>query len=231
MNILTIDSVDVNYRYAKVIHGASLYLNKGEFVFIVGRNGAGKTTLLKAICGLLKINSGSILYENKKIDTLSAEVRALKGIRFVAQDKKPFSSLTVRENFELAAYAMRVNPKEVIQMAVSSYPKFESLMDCNSGKLSGGQKQLLLIIRALAGNPKIILIDEPSEGLDSISIDNIFKLLENKKGSMSGIIVEQNLSIVSRLADRIYILKEGKIIKEINDNSHIKNTEMYETFL
>ncbi|KKM10817.1 branched-chain amino acid ABC transporter ATPase [Clostridiales bacterium PH28_bin88] len=229
--MLSVNAIDVSYGYAQILHSVCLEAKKGQFVFVVGRNGAGKTTLMKTICGLLKCNSGSIVFEGQEIQGMKTETLALKGIRFIAQDKKVFNWLTVRENLELASYASRVNLAEAIRMATGTYPRFKDLLDTKAGRLSGGQKEILLILRALIGSPKLLLIDEPTEGLASIVIDDVYKLLKRMKGDVSAIIVEQNLNLVSQLADCVYLMKEGKIVKQITDQEEISNAKGLEEYL
>lgn len=221
--MLTIDNVDVYYGYAQVLHKVSMEVRKGEMVFVVGRNGAGKTTLLKTICGLMTPGKGTIHYKEQPIQGLGAEVIARKGVQYVAQDKRVFQSLTVRENLEMAAYAAGKPIDAVLEQAVKLYPLFETMLQRKSGGLSGGQREILLIARALAGSPELVLIDEPTEGLASIVIDDILEMLRELKGTVSGLIVEQNLAVVSRLADRVYVMKEGYIINEITDPAEISN--------
>jgi ABC-type branched-subunit amino acid transport system ATPase component len=230
--LLEVLGIDVAYGPAKVLHGVSLRLNPGEMVFIVGRNGAGKTTLLQTISGHMKPSSGRILYDGREIHGQPPEKLARLGIRFVAQDKKVFSNLTVRGNIELASYATGENLGEAIQRLTRLYPKFQDFLGRNAGGLSGGQREILLIGRALVGNPRLLLIDEPTEGLAAIVIEEIFRILkEMKQEKVSTFIVEQNLSVVSRLADRIYIMKEGKIIKEMIDPAEIRNPAELESYL
>jgi ABC-type branched-subunit amino acid transport system ATPase component len=201
-------------------------------VFVVGRNGAGKTTLLQTISGLMAPTAGRILFEGQEIHGLPAEKLARKGIRFVAQDKKVFSDLTVRSNIELASYAAGEDLTRAIGRLTRIYPKFQEFLDRKAGALSGGQREILLIGRALVGKPRLLLIDEPTEGLAAIVIEDIFRILnEMKKEEVSAFIVEQNLSVVSRLADRIYIMKEGKIIKEMSDRAEITKTAELEGYL
>jgi ABC-type branched-subunit amino acid transport system ATPase component len=230
--LLDVKEIDVAYGRAKVLHEVSLRLSQGEMVFIVGRNGAGKTTLLKTISGLMKPINGAIVFEGNNTQGMSAVKLARNGIRYVAQDKKVFGNLTVRDNIELAAYASGDDLSTAIQKVSSIYPKLNDFMDNKAGGLSGGQREILLIGRALVGDPKLLLIDEPTEGLAAIVIDDILRILKQmKEANVSAIIVEQNLSVVNRLADRVYIMKDGKVIREIADRSEIGDIKELESYL
>jgi ABC-type branched-subunit amino acid transport system ATPase component len=230
--LLEVKGINVAYGRAKVLHDVSLKVNRGEMVFIVGRNGAGKTTLLKSISGLMKPSTGSIAYEGQSTDGLSAEKMAQKGVRYVAQEKKVFSHLTVRDNIELAAYAAGEEISMAIRKVISIYPRIEDFLDNRAGGLSGGQREILLIGRALVGDPRLLLVDEPTEGLAAVVIEDIFRILSQMKAAnVSAIIVEQNLPIVSRLADRIYVMKEGKVINEIADRSKMAEITALESYL
>jgi ABC-type branched-subunit amino acid transport system ATPase component len=230
--LLNVDGINAGYGRAMVLHDVSLKLKEGETVFIVGRNGAGKTTLLRTICGLMKPVQGTIDYRDENILGLAPEKLAQKGFRFVAQDKKVFSDLTVRGNIELAAYAAGEPISKAIEKVTSIYPDIKRFMDSKAGGLSGGQREILLIGRALIGDPRLFLIDEPTEGLAAIVIEDIFRILSRlKEDNVSALIVEQNLSVVSRLADRIFIMKEGKIIREISEKSEMADTLALESYL
>jgi ABC-type branched-subunit amino acid transport system ATPase component len=201
-------------------------------VFVVGRNGAGKTTLLKTISGLMKPSEGRITYEGQGINGVSPVKLARRGMRYVAQDKRVFGNLTVRGNIELAAYAAGVEMSGAVSTVKSIYPGMGQFLDNKAGGLSGGQREILLIGRAMIGKPKLLLIDEPTEGLAAIVIEDILRILRKmKEENVSAIIVEQNLSVVSRLADRIYILKEGKVIKGLRERAEIENTADLEAYL
>jgi ABC-type branched-subunit amino acid transport system ATPase component len=229
--MLDIRQVEVAYGHARVIHDLNLTLAPGEMVFIVGRNGAGKTTLLKTIAGLLKPTRGEIVFEGRPVMGESPEKLARRGFRFVAQDKLVFSSLSVRSNIELAAYGAGEPVEQAWKKAIEIYPKLAEFRALPAGRLSGGQREILLIGRALVGNPRLLLIDEPTEGLAAIVIEEIFRILKGMRQTVSAIIVEQNLSIVKRLADRIYVMKEGRIIREINDQSGIADSAQLESYL
>lgn len=229
--MLEIRNLDVAYGLAKVLHDVSLDIKRGEMAFFIGRNGAGKTTLLKTIIGLLKPEKGSIVYQGQEISGLSPEALYLKGLRYVAQEKKVFGNLTVRENIEIAAYASGEPLDRALDKITSIYPKLKDFLKTKAGQLSGGQRQILLVGRALVGEPKLLLIDEPTQGLAAIVIEEIVSILSGLKDKVSAVIVEQNLAMVNRLADRIYILKEGKIAKETVEKSEISDTRGLEEYL
>ena len=229
--MLQVRHLDVAYGYAKVLHDVSLNIETGQTAFLIGRNGAGKTTLLKTIIGLLKPLKGSITYQGNEISSLSPEEHYLKGLRYVAQEKKVFSNLTVRENIEIAAYASGEPVDMALDKITSIYPKLKDFLRTKAGQLSGGQRQILLVGRALVGEPKLLLIDEPTQGLAAIVIEEIVSILSGLRDKVSAVIVEQNLAMVNRLADRIYILKEGKVAREIVERSEISDTRGLEEYL
>ena len=195
---------------------------------MVGRNGAGKTTFLKTIGGFMRPSSGTITFRYQRIDGLPLENVALKGIKYVFQDKRVFRELTVRENIELAAFPVKERMDEAIGKVLSIHPGMEKHLDSKAKGLSGGERQILLIGRALIGNPQLLLIDEPTEGLAAKIIGQIVGILLQMKAKLSMIVVEQNLATVSRLADRIYVMKEGVILREIADRETIQKPSLYE---
>ena len=225
--ILVVRDLNVSYGESKVLFDAHLSVKPGQVVACVGRNGAGKTTLLKSIGGFLKPTSGSITFNNTDLIGMMPYNIAKMGLKYIPQDKKVFSDLTVRENLELGSYAT----KDYNWDRVTDYfPRLKPLMDRKAGYLSGGERQMLMIGRAILGNPKVLLIDEPTEGLaPSIvaHLKNVFKEL-SKKSAL--VIVEQNLSLVCAISDKIYAIKEGRIVTEISDEESIK-TNICEQYL
>jgi ABC-type branched-subunit amino acid transport system ATPase component len=229
--MLEVKNLDVAYGHAKVLHDVSFKIEKGQMAFFIGRNGAGKTTLLKTIMGLLKPQNGAITYRGKEISGLSPEQLYLQGMRYVAQEKKVFGNLTVRENIEIAAHSSREPLDQALEKVIGIYPKLNGFLNTKAGQLSGGQRQILLVGRALVGDSNLLLIDEPTQGLAAIVIGEIGRILSDLKDRVSAVIVEQNLAIVKHLADRIYILKEGKVAKEILDKAEISDTRRLEEYL
>lgn len=229
--LLAVDHIDVFYGSARVLSEVSLQARQGEVVFIVGRNGAGKTTMLKTIAGFLHPGRGTITFAGKDISGRPPDKVARLGIRYVFQDKRVFTKLTVKENIELAAYAAGVKVGEALDRVVQIYPKISMFLENQAGGLSGGQRQLLLIGRAMVGSPRLLLVDEPTEGLAAGTIEEVLKALEVMRGEVTMVIVEQNLSVVSRLADRIYCMKEGHIPAELSEPADIQNQSYLETYL
>ena len=217
--MLMVRGLNVSYGESKVLFDAHLSVEAGQVVACVGRNGAGKTTLLKSIAGFLKPTSGSITFNHSSLIGLMPYTVAKMGLKYIPQDKRVFSDLTVRENLELGSYAT----KDYNWDQVTNYfPKLKSLMDRKGGYLSGGERQMLMIGRALLGNPKVLLIDEPTEGLaPSIvtQLRNVFKELAKKSAL---VIVEQNLPLVCAISDKVYAIKEGRVVTEISDGESIK---------
>ena len=229
--LLNVDAINVHYGSAQVLHDVSINVQERELVCIVGRNGAGKTTLLKTIGGFLTPTKGTVTFEERPIGGMRPDKVALLGVKYVFQDKRVFGDLTVRDNMELAAYPIKANVDEAVERLLSISEKMKRLIDSKAKGLSGGERQILLIGRALVGSPKLLLIDEPTEGLAAIVIGDIARILMEMKGRLSMVVVEQNLAIVSRLADRIYIMKEGNVLKEITDEAEIRDQAYIESLL
>jgi ABC-type branched-subunit amino acid transport system ATPase component len=218
--ILAVQGLNVSYGESKVLFDVALQVNSGQVVTCVGRNGAGKTTLLKTIAGFLKPTSGSIRFNDTDLIGLMSYDIARMGLKYIPQDKKVFSDLTVRENLELGSYATKDYDWDPVTRL---FPKLKVLMDRKGGHLSGGERQMLMIGRAILGHPKVLLIDEPTEGLAPsivIQLKNVFKELSQKTAL---VIVEQNLSLVCAISDKVYALKEGRMVTEISDEESIRS--------
>jgi ABC-type branched-subunit amino acid transport system ATPase component len=226
--LLSVKRLDVRYGTAQVLHNVSIGLEEGELVCVVGRNGAGKTTLFRTIAGFIRPSNGEIQFEGKNIGGLRLEMISRMGIKYVYQDKRVFGELTVRENLQLAAHATGERMDVAISKLAAINPKMTKLLDTKAKGLSGGERQVLLIGRALIGNPRLLLIDEPTEGLAAIIIGEIVEILLKMKGKITMLVVEQNLATVGRLADRVYMLKEGYLAREIRDRVIIGNPSCYE---
>jgi len=229
--MLKVVDIDVAYGHAKVLHSVSLELEEGKTLFVVGRNGAGKTTLLKSVIGLIRPLRGSIYYDGEDITGLSPNILYHKGIRYVNQDKRVFDNLTVQENIEIAAHSSGEPLSQALEKVLDIYPKMKKFFGLKAGQLSGGQRQVLLIGQALVGDPRLLLVDEPTQGLAAVVINDIVKILSRLKGKLSTIIVEQNLPLVSLLADQVVVLEEGKVSRVLSSASEISNVDLLEKSL
>jgi ABC-type branched-subunit amino acid transport system ATPase component len=217
--ILAVKELNVSYGESKVLFDAHLTVKPGQLVTCVGRNGAGKSTLLKSIAGFLRPTSGSIVFNGGNLIGLRSYDIAKLGLKYVPQDKKVFSDLTVRENLELGSYATKdYNWDPVMEY----FPKLKVLLDRKAGYLSGGERQMLMIGRAILGDPKVLLIDEPTEGLAPSIVDHLKGVLKELSRKSALVIVEQNLPLVCAISDKIYAIKEGRIVAELADRDAIR---------
>jgi branched-chain amino acid transport system ATP-binding protein len=218
-DILAVKSLYVSYGESKVLFDINLGVKPRQIVACVGRNGAGKSTLLKCIAGFLKPDSGAISSGSTRLVGLRSYDIARMGIKYVPQDKKVFSDLTVRENLELGSYAS----KDYNWNRITGYfPKLKELMDRKGGHLSGGERQMLMIGRALLGSPKILLVDEPTEGLAPSIVSHLKEVLGELSRNTALVLVEQNLPLVCALASKVYAIKEGRIVAELADRDSIR---------
>jgi ABC-type branched-subunit amino acid transport system ATPase component len=217
--ILAVRGLSVSYGESKVLFDMDLDVGPGQIVACVGRNGAGKTTLLKSIAGFLQARAGTIISGHASLVGRKAYDIAKMGIKYVPQDKKVFSDLTVRENLELGSYAT----KDYNWDPVTGYfPKLKLLMGRKAGYLSGGERQMLMIGRALLGSPKLLLIDEPTEGLAPSIVAHLKHVFTELSRKTALVIVEQNLPLVCAIADKVYAIKEGRIVAELAGPDSIK---------
>ena len=211
-DILAVRGLSVSYGEAKVLFDMDMSVGPRQIVACVGRNGAGKTTLLKSIAGFLQPLAGSIVSGNASLVRRKAYDIAKMGIKYVPQDKKVFSDLTVRENLELGSYATKDYNWEPV---TGYFPKLKVLMGRKAGYLSGGERQMLMIGRALLGSPKLLLIDEPTEGLAPSIVTHLKQVFTELSKNTALVIVEQNLPLVCAIADKVYAIKEGRIVAEL----------------
>ena len=226
-NLLEVSGLNVAYGESRVLFDVGLTVKSGQVVACVGRNGAGKTTLLKSIVGFIKPTSGTVTTAGESLVGLTAYVVAGKGIKYIPQDKKVFSDLTVRENLELASYASKDYAWDKVY---DYFPKLKTLLDRKAGFLSGGERQMLMVGRAILGYPKLLLVDEPSEGLAPSIVSHLKDVFGELKKTTALIIVEQNLPMICAIADKIYALSEGRVMAELTERAEIK-PEVCEKYL
>ena len=209
---LEVKNLNVSRAQAHVLFDINMHLRAREIVACVGRNGAGKSTLLKSIVGFLKVDSGSVVGLGTTLTGQKPYAVARMGVKYVPQDKRVFSELTVRENVELGSYASADYNWDPV---ITFFPKLKILMDRKAGHLSGGERQMLMIGRAILGNPQVILIDEPTEGLSPMIVQHLKHVFTELSKRASVLIVEQNLPLVCSIAERVYAIKEGRMVAEL----------------
>jgi ABC-type branched-subunit amino acid transport system ATPase component len=212
VNLLEAQKLNVSYGEARVLFDVDFRIDDREIVTCVGRNGAGKTTLLRTIAGFVKPVSGTVTAEGTSLVGLPAYAIARRGVKYVPQDKKVFADLTVRENLELGSYATKDYDWDQV---TGYFPKLKVLMDRKAGHLSGGERQMLMIGRAILGKPRVLLVDEPTEGLAPGIVDQLKEVFRDLSGKTALAIVEQNLPLVCAISTRIYAMKEGRIVAEL----------------
>lgn len=225
--VLEVKDLCVSYQKLRVVFDVSIEISAGEVVVVVGRNGAGKTTLFRTICGFLKQDKGTILFKGEDIGALPPYAVALKGLKYIQQDKHVFADLTVRENLELGSYATKDYEWDRV---LEHFPKLRTLMDRKGGNLSGGERQMLLMAQSLLGKPDLVLMDEPTEGLAPHVIDDLRAVFKKIREQTTLVIIEQNLPLTAEVADRVYAMKEGKIVAEIVNKQEIKDLK-FEKYL
>ena len=211
--MLELEELEVAYGDSRIIQGVSLRVGEGEIVALLGRNGVGKTTLIRAICGLTPARSGAIRYRQEEITRLPAHVIAARGIRLVPQGRRLFPSLEVREHLRVGASpgARSWDASRVLAL----FPRLRERLRHRGGKLSGGEQSMLATGRALVGNPDLLLMDEPSEGLAPLLVRDMARVLSELRAAGGSILlVEQNLAFSLAVADRVYLMSKGRIVHE-----------------
>lgn len=222
--VLAVAGLDAWYGQAHILHGLSLVVSAGEAVVLLGRNGAGKSTTLKAIMGLEVERTGAVTFAGERIERWPTHRIARAGLGFVPEERRIFTGLTVMENLGVG----RLPPRDGYAWTPSAlfelFPNLARMRDRKGGAMSGGEQQMLTIARTLMGNPRCILLDEPSEGLAPVILDGIAAAIATLKRRGVGLLVsEQNLHFARRIADRVYILEGGAIrfsgtFRDLDDN-------------
>ena len=225
--ILKIENISAGYGSTVVVNSFSFSVNQGEVLSITGRNGVGKTTLLRSIIGIIPIKSGNLLFNNENITKKSSSERSMLGISYVPQGREIFTSLSVEENILLPILVRtKVNLKYTLDEIYKLFPILKEKKNNAGGSLSGGQQQQLAIARALVSNPKVILLDEPSEGIQPSIVKFIGETVQkiSKTLKTTFIIVEQNISFISQLNSDCLVVDKGRILSKIS-SSELKNIE------
>ena len=211
---LTIEHIDAFYGDSHVLHGVSLSLKEGQVLALLGRNGAGKTTCISAIMGLVAPRNGTVSLFGETISGLPPEAISRTGVGLVPQGRRIFPSLTVKENLVIARQRESDDPKSWnLQRIFNLFPRLEERQQQLAGSLSGGEQQMLALGRALMGNPRVLLLDEPSEGLAPLIVAEVGRTIALlKQEGQSIILVEQNSNLALSLADDVVILNTGRVV-------------------
>lgn len=226
---LSLRDVAVSYGSSQVLFGVDLDIPHGTTVALLGRNGAGKSTTFKTIAGVLKPHNGTITYGTKKLNGLATYEISRAGIGFVPEDRQVFPELTVIENLEIGEKAGPTGRKDwTISRVLEAFPILASMQTRKGGRLSGGEQQMLTIARSLVGNPDVVLLDEPSEGLAPIIVSQIIELIRLlRRSGVTIVLAEQNMHVCVEVADHIAIIEKGQIVytgtvAEFKENSAIR---------
>ncbi len=229
--MLKIKNLHSYYGKSHILQGINLSIDEGEIVSLLGRNGVGRSTFIKSIMGMVK-SEGSILFNNKEILGRSIHEIANLGIGYVSENRDIFPDLTVQENLELGKKENRYGIKWNIEELFDLFPNLKTRIKVPGGVLSGGEQQMLTICRSLMGCPKLIMIDEPTEGLSPQMVDNVELLLRkiSDKG-VSILLVEQKLTIAFNLSNRLYVMGHGKVVYEGEPKEVQNNRELIKEWL
>jgi urea transport system ATP-binding protein len=219
MTMLELKKINAYYGESHILRDVSFTVSAGEVVCLMGRNGVGKTTTLKVITGLLPVRSGDMLFDGSHITTLTTDRRARRGLAIVPQGREIIPHLTVRENLQLGYWARSDSPNKVAEKAAFDevyqlFPKLTRILHRPGGVLSGGEQQQLAIGRALLSNPKLLLLDEPTEGIQPSIIDQIEDVIIGFKRSrrFAILLVEQGLHFAARLAEKYVVMAKGAVV-------------------
>jgi branched-chain amino acid transport system ATP-binding protein len=227
--ILKVDKVNAFYGRAHILFDVSLEVRRGEVVALMGRNGAGKSTTMKAIMGLLDQTRGRIEFMGKDIGRLDAYQIARLGLGFVPEDRRIFTDLTVMENLQVGRQPVRHDiPEWTPEKLFRLFPNLGEMPHRLGGRMSGGEQQMLTVSRTLMGNPYLVLLDEPSEGVAPLIVEQMANMiLELKQQGMSILLSEQNVHFAELVSDRVYVLEKGQIryegsIVQLADNDEVR---------
>ncbi|RUZ72657.1 ABC transporter ATP-binding protein, partial [Mesorhizobium sp. M7A.F.Ca.US.006.01.1.1] len=219
-DVLSVGQLHSGYGRIPILNGISFDITKGEFLSILGNNGMGKTTLLRTLMGYLPATQGYVRLFGADATSRSPTARARSGVGFVPQGREIFTNLTVEENLRMGCVRAKNRDREMVEEILTIFPRLKAYLSRPGGALSGGEQQLLALARCLCSRPKLILLDEPTEGIQPSIIDEIIETLLqlSKDGTRTFLLVEQNLNFISALSQRILILEKGRIAQEVPRN-------------
>jgi branched-chain amino acid transport system ATP-binding protein len=212
--MLEVSDLAAGYGRIPILGGVSFSVAPGEFIGVLGHNGMGKTTLLRALMGYIPATAGRVMLEGADITRAEPYRRARSGMGYVPQGREIFPALSVRDNLRMGAVGRPKDEAAAIGAVLETFPRLKRLIDRPGGALSGGEQQLLAMARCLVGGPKLVLLDEPTEGIQPSIIDEIVDTLLGlrSKGGLTMILVEQNLDFIAALSERVLIIQKGTIV-------------------
>lgn len=229
MSLLEVHDIHAAYGSSRVLFGISLTVARGECVCLLGRNGVGKTTTMRAIMGLTPPSSGRIVFGGTDITELPPHRIARLGLGFVPENRRIFAELTVWENLDVAACATGRSGHWTVEAVYGLFPKLSELANRQGGFLSGGEQQMLTIGRTLMGNPDLLLLDEPSEGLAPLVVESMLEQVSRlKREGLTILLAEQGVDFSLAIADRVYVLEKGAVrfagaAAELRDNPRLRD--------
>jgi branched-chain amino acid transport system ATP-binding protein len=230
--ILAVESLSAGYGQAIVVNNVSLAIEQGEIVAMLGHNGAGKSTILKTVMGLVRARSGSISFDGADITSLAPSSRVNRGLCLVPQTNNVFSEMTIYENID---YSMRISQPDGARRAVTLariydlFPILKERSKLRAKSLSGGQRQMLGISLALAKEPKVLLLDEPSLGLAPVLVERVFESISdiNREFGTTVLVVEQNVNAALEIASRAYIIQTGRVFASSSAESILQREDLF----
>ena len=230
--MLEIRGLRAGYGRIPILHGIDLSVADGETVGILGHNGMGKSTFMKAAMGLVRPTDGTVEFLGDDITRAAPFERARKGLGYVPQGREIFPGITVLENLRMGACTRGGEAEQIVDRVIEELPRLEPLLDRLGGELSGGEQQILAVARCLCGEPRLVLLDEPTEGIQPSIIDLIVDTLRRlrERRGLGFILVEQNLDFIAALCSRVFIIQRGRITREISP-SQLADAELVSEFV
>ena len=231
--MLKVQALNAWYDRSHVVQDVSFEVNRGEIVTLMGRNGAGKTTTLRALMGLLARRSGSVVFDGRELLDQPAHTRFHAGLAYVPEERRIVPGMTVRENLQLGITAARnrAESARMIDEIAETFPRLKERLGQEATSMSGGEQQMLAIARAMMARPKMILLDEPSEGIMPLLVDEMFHLFARmKQAGTTILLVEQNVERALRVSDRAYILDQGQVVHAGTGRELLADTAIQERY-
>jgi urea ABC transporter ATP-binding protein UrtE len=233
--MLKVEGLRASYGRIPILHGVDLTVAEGSFVGILGHNGMGKSTLLKTLIGLLRATAGTIEFAGQDITHAPPHKRGLAGLGYVPQGRAIFAKLSVRENLELGAVehaAGKAERERVIDEVLEELPRLKPILGRPGGVLSGGEQQILALARCFCGKPRLLMLDEPTEGIQPSIVEEIVEILKGirVRRGLTVIVVEQDLDFIAALSERVHVIQRGRIIGELGPDQ-LANPEVVQEFV